>query len=134
MRKQREVIEDAIEHGTKLKAALLSAAGEPLTAESAAALLAISYEDLKTLASFLAVWMSDGQIRWPSFQFESQIMIDAVPRVLATIGVEGSWPQLSFCFLHMQDLGGRTPVQAIREGDLDAVIVAACHFGEHGAS
>jgi hypothetical protein len=78
--------------------------------------------------------MEDGELVWPAFQFESRAMIDGVKKVLQMMEGDEPWGQLNFFFLHLQELGGRTPVQAIREGSLDSVVMAASHFGEHGAS
>lgn len=129
-----DIIRDAIERGVKRKAALVREAGGPLSAREVATLLGINPEELKAKKSYLAVSMDNGELVWPAFQFESHAMLSAVEKVCAAVNVDGAWAHLSFLFLHLQELGGRTPVQAIREGSLKSVILAASHFGDQGAS
>jgi len=128
-----DVIRDALERGVKRKAALLREAGGPLSAGEVASLLGISLEEVKA-RPLLAVLLDNGECVWPAFQFESHAMLSAVEKVRAAVNVEGAWAHLTFLFLHLQELAGRTPVQAIREGSLDAVLLAARHYGDHGAS
>jgi hypothetical protein len=129
-----DIIRDAIKRGTTRKAAVLREAGGPLSARGAATLLGISSKELKAKKSLLAVSMDNGEVVWPAFQFESQAMLNAIEKLLAAVNVDEPWMRLNFLFLRLQELGGKTPVQAIREGSLDAVILAAMHYGEHGAS
>lgn len=77
---------------------------------------------------------SDTNRGYPAFQFENQAMVAAVAAVLAAIRVDEPWMRLNFFFLHLDELEGRRPIDAIRDGSTEAVIMAARHFGEHGAS
>jgi hypothetical protein len=129
-----DIIKNAIERGVKRKAAVLREAGGPLSAHDAARLLGTSPEALRAGKSLLAVSVDNGKLVWPAFQFESQAMLDAIEKYLAAVNVDEPWAQLNFLFLRLQELDGRTPVQAIRDGSLDQVILAARHFGEQGAS
>jgi hypothetical protein len=129
-----EVIKNAVERGVKRKAAVLREAGGPLSAHDAARLLGSTPEALRASRSLLAVPMDNGEVVWPAFQFESQAMLEAIEKYLAAVKVDDPWVQLGFLYLRLQELDGRTPVQAIRDGLLDQVILAARHYGEHGAS
>jgi hypothetical protein len=133
-RRDVDIIRDAIERGAERKSALLFESGGPLSGREVAKLLGISLEELKAKNYLLAVLMDNGEPGWPAFQFESHVMLSAVEKVCAAVNVDSGWARLSFFFLHLQELDGRTPVQAIREGSLCAVVLAASHFGEHGAS
>lgn len=135
MRNQTDkIIREAIERGVQRKAALLREAGGLLSANEVANLLRISGEELLCRKSLLTISLDDNALGWPAFQFESRAMVDAVERVLQAINVEAPWAQLGFFFLRLQELDGRTPIQAIRDGSLDAVVLAAHHYGYHGAS
>jgi hypothetical protein len=129
-----DIIEDAIKRGKKRKTALLREAGGGMPVGEAAKLLGVNTEELEGCKSLLSVSMDSGAFVWPAFQFESRAMIHGVGEVLAAINVVDPWTRLNFFFLRPDELGGRTPVQAIREGSLDAVVLAAGHFGDHGAS
>jgi hypothetical protein len=48
--------------------------------------------------------------------------------------VEEPWMQLSFFFLRLDELDGGRPVDTLRDGALKSVVLAASHFGQHGAS
>lgn len=61
-------------------------------------------------------------------------MIKAVGAVLEVFDATEPWMPLTFFFLRMQELGGKTPVASVRQGLLDAVVLAARHYGQHGAS
>ena len=54
--------------------------------------------------------------------------------IVQAIQVDDPWGRLNFCFLHLGELDGRMPIEAIREGDVEAAIRAARHYGDHGAS
>lgn len=97
-------------------------------------MLGVAPQSLQPRFELIFLQTDSGQEGYPAFQLESETMINAVARVLAAIGAEAPWAQLYFFFLEMDELEGRRPVDAIRAGDLDAVILAVTHFGRHGAS
>lgn len=134
MARTSNIIGDAIKRGLKRKAALLRDAGGGLSVSDASKLLGIDSGELESRDSLLSVPMDSGEFVWPAFQFESRAMIQSIGEVLAAISVDDSWMRLNFFFLKLGELDGRTPVQAIRERSLDAVVLAARHFGDHGAS
>lgn len=127
-------IKEALRRGARRKIELLQEAGGLLTARETAQLLGIAPQSLQRRFELIFLRSDSGQEGYPAFQLENETMVNAVARVLAAIGVEAPWAQLSFFFLKMDELEGRRPVDAIRAGDLDAVILAATHFGRHGAS
>lgn len=61
--------------------------------------------------------------RLPRWQFEPAIW-DAIPHVAAALGTTQSWPLMNFLESASGALGGRTPRQAIEQGDLNAVLRA----------
>lgn len=131
------VIERALARGAKLKEALIERAGGLLSSRKAASLLEISPQALHKRMNkgrLLAIGLAGGDLGYPAFQFESEAMQAGVAGVLEAIGVDEPWSQLSFLFLTLDELGGVTAVDAIRAGKAAAAILAARHYGEHGAS
>lgn len=129
-----DTIEEALQRGRRIKLELLQRSGGLLSANQTAAKLGISSQALEALTSLIAL-RTDGEVAgYPAFQFESQAMLKGIAKLLAAIQVDDPWSRLNFCFLRLQELNGRTPVEAIRAGEIDAVVLAASHFGEHGAS
>lgn len=59
--------------------------------------------------------------RLPRWQFEPAIW-DAIPHVAAALGTTQGWPLMSFLESACGALGGRTPRQAIEQGDLHLVL------------
>lgn len=126
------VIEDAFARGKILMANLLQEAGGLVSESQAAHLLGITTQELE--AKQPRIFMSSDSSSYPRFQFESEKMVDGVVMTLSAIGVDEPGVQLSFFFLRLAELDGIRPVDAIRDGALDAVVLAASHFGRHGAS
>ena len=60
----------------------------------------------------------------PRWQFESA-MLDALPRLSAALGATQGWALLSFLESPHGALGGRTPRQAIEQGETNLVIQVA---------
>jgi hypothetical protein len=62
----------------------------------------------------------------PLWQFEP-VMLAALPRLSAALGTTHGWALLSFLESAHGELGGRTPRQAIEQGETDLVIQVAGH-------
>jgi len=76
------------------------------------------------------------RIGYPGAQFVGGRTLPHLPEVLkllAAAKVDG-WAQLAFLTGSNARLGERTPLAALQEGDLAAVLGAARAFGEHGAA
>jgi hypothetical protein len=75
----------------------------------------------------LRLEMRDGQIGYPVFQFEGRRVLPGmrdVLRVLAPV-VATSWTIASWLTSPAPELDGRTPLEALRTGELDAVLALA---------
>jgi hypothetical protein len=66
--------------------------------------------------------------RMPRWQFEP-FMWDALPRLSAALGTTEGWALLSFLESPHGALDGRSPRQAIEQGQTDKVITIAEHEG-----
>jgi hypothetical protein len=133
-RRQSKILEDATKRGVKLKAALLRKAGGLLPAQDAARLVGISRRGLRAKRSLIAIQMGNGDNGYPAFQFENETILAGVAAVLEAINVEDPWMRLNFFFMRFDELDGGMPIDAIRNGSIEAVVLAAEHFGDHGAS
>jgi hypothetical protein len=71
---------------------------------------------------------------YPTFQFESEAMQSGVAAILKVIKADDPWARLTFMFLRLEELGGESPVNTIRAGRVKGAVLAARHYGEHGAS
>ena len=54
-------------------------------------------------------------------------MLAALPRLSAALGTTNGWALLSFLESARGELGGRTPRQAIEQGETDLVMQVAGH-------
>jgi len=76
------------------------------------------------------------RIVYPAFQFHGERVVRDLPavlQVLAQVGVD-EWAQLRFFAGANARLGGRSPIDALKAGDVEQVLAAARTFGEHGAA
>ena len=131
------VIGEALVRGARLKEELVEKAGGLLTSKRAAAAIGISPQALHkrlTKGSLLAVGITGGDLGYPAFQFETEAMQAGVAAVLKAIRIDDPWARFSFFFLTLDELGEETPVHAIKSGNTEAAVLAAGHYGEHGAS
>jgi hypothetical protein len=124
-------IDRALERGARRKDELVQEAGGLLGAEEVTALLGISPELHQR--RLLVVEVAGG-LGYPAFQFESEIMGAGVDAILGAIAVEAPWARFNFMFLNLSELDGARPVDAIRSGKLASAVLAAGHYGNHGAS
>jgi hypothetical protein len=127
-----DVIRAAKARGRRRKVELLLKAGGLLTVRQAADLLGVS--DNTLVSQRLIYVRTRNRDGYPAFQFESPMMTRSVEATLTALDTDHPWVQLNFFFLRLQELGGKTPAAALREGSLDAVVLAAKHYLRHGAS
>jgi len=117
---------------------VLSREGGALTATQVAEVLGISRQAVdkrRKGGQLLALTLPKRGLLYPAWQFsESGATLPGFVEVLGALGDHDEWAEARF-FLNGNDrLGGRPPLDALREGDLDAVLEAARGFGEHGAA
>jgi hypothetical protein len=72
--------------------------------------------------------------RYPDWQFDERLAGAPVERVLAALATLEPWARYRFFTQPQPGLGGRTPVEALRQGAVDAVRQAAESWatGEQG--
>jgi hypothetical protein len=78
-------------------------------------------EHLRQTGRLLAVPCNHG-FAYPSWQFEGRGMLSGFPTVLGTLRDREPSSQLAFFITPHDGLAGRTPLEALRSGDLEAVL------------
>jgi hypothetical protein len=101
--------------------------GPVYTQGQVAELLGKSKQAVSTDKGLLRLDMRDGRIGYPIFQFEGDRIlpgIQDVVRALAPVAAT-SWTVASWLTSPSSDLGGETPLERLRRGDVPEVTVVA---------
>jgi hypothetical protein len=117
---------------------LLSAEGGALTASDVAALLGMSRQAVdkrRKAAQILAVEVPKRGFLYPAWQFtEAGSVLPGLVEVLEALTEHDPWAQARFFLAANDRLGAKRPVDLLRAGALEPVLVAASVFGEHGGA
>jgi hypothetical protein len=111
----------AIARGAEVRVRLAERAGGLLSVEQVARLLGITraaIDKRRALGKALAVRVR-GDWHYPGCQFRDGEVIAGVPEVLACTS---GWAALDFLLAEAEPLGGRTPLECLRAGDLAPVL------------
>lgn len=122
--------------GALLKQELLREAGGAFTTSEVAQLLGISRQAVDQRArrgKLLAVPRGSGERLYPACQFDASGVLPGFGQLLAAFQVDDPWVRLSVLLDEDASLGGRTVVQALRDGDAAAATRVARGFGGQGA-
>jgi|GEM_PF-4488369 len=114
---------------------VIRAGGAVSAADSATRLGGIAVEVVeqrRTQGELLAVLL-EGEHRYPRFQFDNAAVLAGLPAVLQAFSVRNGWTQLSALLSPQDALDGRTVIDALAHGDVDAAIGVAAGYGETGA-
>ncbi len=118
--------------------ALLERAGVGLTITQVAQRLNVSEQDVDELRAanrLLAVPNPDGETwAYPACQLESSKIVPGLAEVLSDFPVKSAWTRLYVLIGEDPALGGRTPIEALRNGDLDMVREIVSGYGEQGGA
>ena len=76
--------------------------------------------------------MRDGEIGYPVFQFDGRRALPGIRAVIGILGpvVASPWTIASWLTSASTILDGRTPIQALRDGHIEAVMAAARQAAE----
>lgn len=122
----------AVERGRRMKDAMLGAEGGVLSPKDAAARLGVSISDLS--AQPLFELERDGEVVYPAFQFGDDGLLPGLARVIGVCRIDDRWMRVNMMLTGDARLGGRRPIDLLREGRIDEVVRAAGAYGEHGAA
>lgn len=123
--------------GVALKRDLLTAEGGTLTGEQAAAHLHLTRQAVdkrRRKGQLLAFSLGRRGYAYPAWQFHEGRVIAGLEQVLAALAEYSSWTQAMFLTTGDIRLGGRTPLECLRDGHVDAVVAAAAAYGKQGAA
>jgi hypothetical protein len=117
---------------------LLNADGGALAASRVAELLGVSRQAVdkrRKAGQLLAVALPKRGLLYPAWQFtETGTTLAGLAEVLAALRRHDAWAQARFFVTGNDRLDGKRPLDGLREGALEPVLVAARAFGEHGAA
>jgi hypothetical protein len=130
----RDPLAAARARGAAAKVDLLERAGGGLTVGRVADWLEITPAAVharRQRGTLLAVPRANGEHLYPAFQFTGDGTLAGLGRVLQSFQVEGPWTKLSVLLSPADALDGRTPLDALRDGDIEGAVQAVSTYGEH---
>ncbi len=123
--------------GLRLRQEWLRAEGGTLSAQEVADVLGISRQAVdkrRRAGTLLAVDTGRHGYSYPAWQLTDSGTLPGLEQVLAVLHDFDPWMQVAFFLTPHTRLTGITPLQALRAGQVDAVVKAAEMYGEHGAA
>ncbi|HYZ33463.1 MAG TPA: hypothetical protein VE684_14430 [Crenalkalicoccus sp.] len=114
----------ATARGAEARVRLSEEAGGLLSTEQVATLLGITraaVDKRRSVGKTLAVRVR-GDWHYPAAQFRDGEVLPGIPEVLAHMPDASGWAILSFLLAEESALGGRTPLAALRTGELKPVL------------
>ena len=123
--------------GIEHRKRILLQLGGTLSAEGVAGLIGISRQAVdKRRSQNQLIGLIQGRrgYAYPAFQFEDGKTLAGLKEVLDALGDQDPWMQSIFFANRNDRLNGKTPIEALRQGDLESVLRAAESYGEQGAS
>ncbi|MBI4493189.1 MAG: hypothetical protein HY690_10405 [Chloroflexi bacterium] len=133
---QDDPLAEARVRGLEMRERLLRAEGGALTSELVGRRLGITRQavDKRRRAGRLLAFSTGrrGYV-YPLWQFGPEGVLPGFGLVLADLAVCDPWMQAAFFLSGDARLGGMTPLEALRKGEVDDVRRAARGYGEHSA-
>ena len=126
--------------GIRRKGEVLEAEGGSVgTAEAAEILGGISKQAVdkrRERRTILALPRGGGEYAFPLWQFDEGTrdgLLPGLARVLRSFSVENPWMRAEFMLAPNARLGGKRPLDALREGEAETAARAASTYGVHGS-
>lgn len=123
--------------GIKARDQILGAKGGTLTVGRVAEHLGISRQAVdKRRRSGKLIGLDIGRHghAYPAWQLEDRGVVRGLDAVLGAMLVRDPWLQAAFFLSGDPRLHGDTPLERLRRGDVDAVVMAARGYGQHGGA
>ncbi len=123
--------------GLERRAWLLESEGGALTAETVASLLGISRQAVdkrRRTGHLIGVTLGRRGYGYPAWQFGPTGTLQGIEAVLDALRGHDPWMQLAFFLGPNLRLDGETPLEALRQGNVEGVLRAALAYGEQGAA
>ncbi len=132
-----KTMREALERGRRIESWILRAEGGGEGPDSTAARLGVSPQTLQKMVrsgDLLALRLDDGKRVYPQWQFAGNRILPGLGQVLRGLAGQDPWAIACF-FLGKEDrLGGRSPLDALRRGDIEQVVRSARVFGRQGGA
>jgi hypothetical protein len=121
--------------GAEMKRTMLKAEGGVLSAQQLAGHLGITPQGLaKKRERGQVFWLQIGEgYVYPAFQVGPKGLLPGTREVLNALDEDDPWARVNFMLTADARLGGRRPLDVLREGDVPSIVRAARGYGEHGA-
>lgn len=133
----RDPLAEAKLRGLLMKRELLTKEGGFVNSEEAAQILGISRQavDKRRNAHNLIALPVGRSYVYPVWQFDPSraMVLPGLEEVLHNLGVQEPWMQTAWFMADNSLLEGQSPLTALRQGQLEAVLSAARLYGEQGA-
>jgi hypothetical protein len=133
-----EILQFSAERARTQRRSLLARAGGGLTIQKVASLLRIQARDvdrLRVRQHLLAVPNPDSEgWLYPACQFEDRRVVPGLDEVIPEFAVSSPWTRLYVLTSNEPALSGRSPIEALRDGDLEAVRQLVRGYGQQGAA
>ena len=123
--------------GEQMQRDILASQGEMLDAEQVASRLGIGpaeVEQQRQDGLLLGLPLEGDQVGFPAWQFTDAELLPGLEDALRDLNVHGPWSRVAFFLSGDLRLNGRTPLEALLLGEVDAVRGAAAAYGEQLAS
>ena len=124
--------------GTVLKQELLKDQGlPPFSSEQVAENLGMSREAVnkrRRKGQLVAVSVGKRGYQYPAWQFQDGQVLRGLREVLQALGSVGEWTPILFLCSGDPMLDGETPLERLKQGDIDAAIAAAQRYGKANPS
>ncbi|MCB1257974.1 MAG: DUF2384 domain-containing protein [Microthrixaceae bacterium] len=101
--------------------------GPALTGTAVARMLGVSPQAVSSNRGLLRLRMRSGRVGYPVFQFRNRHQIEGLGGVVRELGsvVASPWTTASWLTSPNAELGGDTPVDALREGNRTELVMAS---------
>jgi hypothetical protein len=126
----------------EIKKQLILASGKPFTAQAVARMLSMTDDDvelsmtdddverLRQAHKLIAAPSTDYGYLYPAFQFkEDGKILDGLEKVLDSLAHFDPWMQLWFLQTGDVRLDGATPIEILKQGKIEQVLLAADSYG-----
>jgi hypothetical protein len=128
----RDPLGRAKARGLEVRRRLLEEAGGAYAVSEVADLLEITpaaVHQRRARGTLLAIRTANGQWVYPALQFDPPEVANRIGQVLTAFTVDEPWTKLAVLLAGAPSLGGRSPIEALRAGDLEGAEEAAAAYG-----
>lgn len=129
-------LQKAIRRGELAKKRFLFKEGGTLSSREACETLNCSYKDLVEMRKnghIIGIEV-DGKYVYPAWQFVDGEILSGLGKVLSELENDGIWTIMIFMLTGDRRLDGKTPLEMLRQGEVDQVVWAASCYGKHSAA